>query len=141
MTVLATGRDAHKHDNDSNVGVVVSGDTVFHGGAVGIKPADGFIYPMGVHATLRCLGCARATVVGDGSLKVEIEEGSFEFANSLTTDLITTADIGSIAYAVDDQTAAKTDGSASRAPLGKIRKVLANGRVVVACGIGRGLVL
>ncbi|CUH67985.1 hypothetical protein TG4357_03322 [Thalassovita gelatinovora] len=47
--------------------------------------------------------------------------------NSAAADEITIADIGNKAYAVDDQTVAKTDGTATRSPAGIIDDVDANG--------------
>jgi hypothetical protein len=58
---------------------------------------------------------------------VDIEKGIFHFANSADTDEITTADIGSNCYIVDDQTVAKTDGTGTRSIAGEVFDVDAQG--------------
>lgn len=50
-----------------------------------------------------------AGAAGDLSVSFRRSE-PFRFANSASTDQITIADIGKVAYAVDDQTVAKTNG-------------------------------
>jgi hypothetical protein len=60
-------------------------------------------------------------------VKVRIRRGVLSFANSAAGDLITRADIGKSAYVVDDQTVAKTSGSATRSIAGIIRDVDAQG--------------
>jgi hypothetical protein len=62
-----------------------------------------------------------------GDLGVEVEIGTFQYANSASADLITTAQIGSNCYIVDDQTVAKTDASGTRSVGGVIFDVDANG--------------
>lgn len=62
-----------------------------------------------------------------GDLNVPVHEGVFIFANSAAGDAITTADIGQVAWAVDDATVAKTSGSGTRSPAGFIVGVGAEG--------------
>tara|TARA_R110002051_G_C8724733_1_gene497184 strand:+ start:543 stop:980 length:438 start_codon:yes stop_codon:yes gene_type:complete len=54
----------------------------------------------------------------DGDQVVEVKRGNFALANSAGTDEITAADIGKACYIVDNQTVAKTDGTATRSPAG-----------------------
>lgn len=54
-------------------------------------------------------------------------EGVFRYANSAAGDLIAIADIGAVAYIVDDQTVAKTNGTSTRSPAGIIYDVDALG--------------
>jgi len=72
----------------------------------------------------------------DGALYCTAEAGVFSFNNSTSTDQIHQADIGKDCYWVDDQTVAKTDGSASRSRAGKIHDLNADGTVQVLLGIG-----
>lgn len=58
-----------------------------------------------------------------GDLTADYEMGVFRFANSAGADEITKANIGDLAYAVDDQTVAATDGSSTRSPAGTIEVV------------------
>ncbi|MFN8682784.1 hypothetical protein ACDP63_16820 [Paracoccus sp. P2] len=57
---------------------------------------------------------------GNGDIDVPVRAGVFRFDNSASADLITRADIGADAWIVDDQTVAKTDGSAARSKAGRI---------------------
>lgn len=62
-----------------------------------------------------------------GDLSLPVEKGCFRFANSASSDAITIAEIGDNCYIVDNQTVAKTDGSATRSVAGKIMDVDAEG--------------
>jgi len=59
-----------------------------------------------------------------GDKSVSFRKDAYRFTNSASTDLITIADIGKVAWAVDDQTVAKTPGRtaglATRSPAGII---------------------
>ncbi len=72
-------------------------------------------------------GIATATVDNsagtDGALSVNLLQGRFFRNNSATTDEITAADIGSVCFAVDDQTVAKTSASGTRAIAGLVISV------------------
>lgn len=56
----------------------------------------------------------------NGAKTIAVRAGVFQFANSAAGDLITIAEIGDNCYIVDDQTVAKTDGTATRSIAGKI---------------------
>lgn len=62
-----------------------------------------------------------------GAQSVRVEKGVYPFENSAAGDAITIADIGDNCYIVDNQTVAKTDGSATRSVAGKIMDVDADG--------------
>lgn len=76
-----------------------------------------------------CVGVGRAeatvdnTAGGVGALSVEFRLGTFLFANSAAGDLITIADVGKVCFIVDDQTVAKTDGTATRSRAGIVDAV------------------
>lgn len=57
---------------------------------------------------------------GNGDIDVPVRAGVFRFDNSADADEITRAEIGADAWIVDDQTVAKTDGSAARSKAGRI---------------------
>lgn len=52
-----------------------------------------------------------------------VRRGVFRWKDSRSSDAITTADWGKIVYIVDDETVAKTDGSAARSAAGVCRGV------------------
>jgi len=62
-----------------------------------------------------------------GDVTVPVRTGVFRFANSAGADEIALADVGADAWIVDDQTVAKTDGTASRSKAGRIMDVDAHG--------------
>lgn len=62
-----------------------------------------------------------------GDKSVRVEKGVFCFENSASADAVALADIGENCYIVDNQTVAKTDGSATRSVAGKIVDVDAEG--------------
>jgi hypothetical protein len=68
----------------------------------------------------------------NGAVNVEYRTGSFLFANSAAGDLITIAEIGKVCFIADDQTVAKTDGTATRSRAGIVEAVEATG-VGVRC--------
>lgn len=100
-------------------------------GSLSALTAAGYATPGAVSTTLKKPGRARATVDNTGGAagakSVEIEYGCFQYANSAAGDAITIADIGAIAYIVDDQTVAKTNGGATRSAAGEIVDVDAQG--------------
>jgi len=55
-----------------------------------------------------------------GDIRVKVRRGTWRFLNSAAADQITAADIGADCYIVDDQTVAKTNGSATRSVAGKV---------------------
>ena len=71
-----------------------------------------------------------------GDLSINIERGVFNFANSATTDAVTTADIGQPCYVADNITVARTWGTGALRPIaGRVVDVLADGTVDVAVGV------
>lgn len=109
----------------------IAADTVIFAGALVCLSATGFAVPGSTATTLTADGVANDTVDNtDGAndaLQVPVERGVFRFANSAAADAITRAEIGDNCYIVDDQTVAKTDGTASRSVAGKIEDVDAQG--------------
>ena len=103
---------------------------VFAGSMVALNAA-GFGTPGAVATTLHGVAVARETVDNTagaaGDKSVTVKRGTFRFGNSAAGDAITRADIGNNAFIVDDQTVAKTNGSATRSVAGVIRDVDAVG--------------
>ena len=103
----------------------------FYAGAMAALDAAGRATPGATATTLKGLG--RVEMFADnsagaaGDITVKIRRGCFRWMNSGSGDLITTADIGSDCYIVDDQTVAKTNGSATRSVAGKVHDVDALG--------------
>jgi hypothetical protein len=84
-----------------------------------------------VSTTLKAAGVAKEQVDNTngaaGDLRIEVERGVFQFANSTSGDLIVLQDIGSTCFIVDNQTVAKTNGTGTRSAAGIVRDVDASG--------------
>jgi len=109
---------------------VAAAKKIFAGALVAID-ASGNATPGATATTLK--GAGRADAHADnsagaaGDITVAIRKGVFRFANSAAADEITDAEIGDDCYIVDDQTVAKTDGTATRSVAGKVFDVGADG--------------
>lgn len=122
MTALTADRNTPRIAGDMKQGSAAVAK--IFAGALVMRNASGFITKG--QAALGLRGCGRAEERVDnsggsaGDLTVDFRAGVFSFANSASSDEITAADIGHVAYAVDDQTVAKTHGSNTRSPAGII---------------------
>jgi hypothetical protein len=117
---LSAGRNTPSREMTRINRVVKSGTTVYAGGMATLLTADGTAVPAGTASAGNAVGAFADTVTGDGTLTVDIQFGCFRFDNSTSTDEIKAADIGGIAYIVDDATVAKTDNSGARKIAGAI---------------------
>jgi len=117
------GRNTKRRNGDEISLVVKSGTTIYAGTMVAVLTADGTAVPAGTASSGNAVGVAEDTVTGDGTLRITIRRGCFQFANSASSDLIALKDIGSIAYVAADDTVALTDGSATRVIAGSISDV------------------
>jgi hypothetical protein len=134
MTALTSDRNTRARVGDTRVEGLAAAIKVFAGSIV-MRNAAGYI-TKGATAT-GCAGVGRAEALADnsagaaGAVSVEYRQGIFLFANSAAGDLITIADIGKLCYIVDDQTVAKTDGTATRSRAGLVDGIESTGAVWV----------
>lgn len=109
----------------------VAASTLIYAGAIVCINASSLATKGAASTTLKCVGVAQATADNSAgaasAIRVKVRRGCFRFANSASADAIALADVGADCYIVDDQTVAKTNGSASRSVAGKIRDVDADG--------------
>ncbi|MBD3728755.1 MAG: hypothetical protein IE933_03535 [Sphingomonadales bacterium] len=130
MVALTESRLTPKRDGRRYSRGAAAGVKIFAGAIVALSAA-GFATPGATAVGLTADGIAVDDVDNtngaNGALQVEVEKGTFRFANSAAGDAITAAEIGDTAYIVDDQTVAKTDGGATRSVAGKIVDVDAQG--------------
>jgi hypothetical protein len=97
-------------------------------GAIGCLNASGLATPGATATTLRAVGRVLRQYTDDaGNVRVEMERGTFKFANSSAGDAITNAAYGSNVFIVNDQTVALTNGSSTRSVAGICRGVDADG--------------
>ncbi|WP_298173929.1 hypothetical protein [Novosphingobium sp.] len=126
MAALTEGRTTAKRDGNSYGRAVAAAKKIYEGSIVCLS-ATGFATPGATATTLVADGLATQTIDNsggaDGAAMIVVEKGVFRFANSAAGDAITRAEIGDDCYIVDDQTVAKTNGSATRSIAGKIMDV------------------
>jgi len=123
MTALAASRDTVEQsgpiDSESIVALsfpMAAATTIYAGALVAID-ASGNAVAATATSAIRVMGRAEKTVIntvaagfgGAGALSIEVRPGVFAFANG---DSITAADVGSMAYAVDDNIVAKASSAA-----------------------------
>lgn len=130
MAALTCERSTDKLNNPTRRRVSVAANAKIYAGALVVLAAG---YAAAASAALNLVGLGRACETVDntgganGALEIDVERGVFRYANSAAGDAITQADIGKPAYAVDDQTVAKTDGGGARSAVGTIYAVDAAG--------------
>ncbi len=135
MVALTSERNTRARLGDLRVEPMAATVKIW-GGSLVMRNAAGYL-TKGATAT-GCIGVGRAERTVDntgaaGAASIEYRIGLFLFANSAAGDLITIADIGKLCYIVDDQTVAKTDGTATRSRAGIVDGIEANGAVWVRC--------
>lgn len=105
--------------------------TEIFAGALTALDASGNATPGATATDLTAAGVAQEHVDNSsgsaGDKTVKVRRGVFRFKNSAGADEITAAEIGSDCYIVDDETVAKTDGTATRSVAGKVYDVDAQG--------------
>ena len=134
MVALTSERNTRLRIGDLRLEPVAAAVKIF-GGSLVMRTAAGYL-TKGATAT-GCIGVGRAEKTVDnsagalGALSLDYSLGSFLFAN-LAADLVTIADIGKPCFIADDQTVARTDGTATRSRAGIVEAVEATG-VWVRC--------
>lgn len=130
MTALVRDRNTPRAEGDMREGPVAAA-TLIYAGAMVMRNAAGFLLE-GQTAT-GLVGAGRAeerkdnSAGADGAMNVVFRTGTFHYANSAGADEVTAADIGTVCYAVDDQTVARTSGANTRSKAGIVDDVDANG--------------
>lgn len=121
MSALTTDRNTPQKVGDVRSGAVAA-SAMIYAGALLMRNAAGYLVPGATATGLVGVGRAEERVDNsagaDGDLTIVYMPGTFLFANSAAADQITIADIGSVCFAVDDQTVAKTDGTGTRSRAG-----------------------
>lgn len=130
MVALTEGRNTPEKIGEMREEPVAAGERIFPGGIV-MRAPSGLIVNGRAGATLVALGRSEQLVDNrdgaDGETRVAYKAGRFRFENSSGADEITAANIGELAYVVDDQTVALTDGAGTRGRAGFIHEIDAVG--------------
>lgn len=127
MTALAKDRNTKQREGDEFNHPVAAAAHIYAGSIV-VLDASRDAAPGSIATGLLAVGRAQAEVDNSagaaGDLTVQVRKGTFHFANDGS---VSRADIGGIAYIVDDQTVADNDGTATRSAAGAIVDVDADG--------------
>lgn len=109
---------------------VKGGVKIFQGALVAL--ASGLARPGYEAAGLVAVGCAEETVdatgLADGVAKVKVRKGVFKWRNN-GADALAAADVGAVAYVLDDATVTKT--AAGRSAAGSVFQVEDDGVWIV----------
>jgi len=130
MVALSQDRNTPRLEGERRNGLVAAASLIY-AGAIVLRDANGYLHEG--HTATGMVGVGRAELRvdnrsgADGDEDLIYRPGIFRYANSAAADEITFADIGEVAFVVDDQTVAKTDGTGTRSPAGIIDDVDANG--------------
>jgi hypothetical protein len=113
--------------------LAVAAAMLIYGGAIVCRNAAGHAVKGATALGLRGAGIAQERVDnsagGAGDVSINVREGAYRVDNS-AADPVTIADIGSIAYVVDDHTVARTNGLGTRSPAGTICGVDSQGVII-----------
>ena len=139
MTALTSYRDTKRMGDDVHPDIleikVADNVHIFKGAIVGL--AAGYASPAGPTCT-KVVGIAEKdadnTQPGHiaGGITVRVRQGTHKVANSAAADALAITDVGSLCYAVDDQTVAKTNSATHNLPVaGTLIEIDADGGVWV----------
>ena len=124
MPALTATRNTYRVDPDTVQRLPMAAAMLIYQGALVALNATGFASKGVVATTLKQFGRAEATVDNSagaaGAKEIDVRPGIYRWFNSSAADLITTAEIGTDCFIVDDQTVAKTNGTATRSRAGKV---------------------
>ena len=128
MPPLTQDRNTPRAEGDERTGLLGLNQAIF-AGAILMRNAVGDLIEgatatgsFGVGVALERLASTTA-----GVTPIRYRPGVHRFANSAAGDLIAKVDVGTVCYIVDDQTVAKTNGTATRSPAGIVDSVDAQG--------------
>ena len=134
MTALSAARSTLRTEPDAAARLPMAAAMLIYQGALVALNATGFASKGVTATTLKQFGRAEATVDNSagaaGAKEIDVRPGIFRWANSAAADLITTAEIGTDCFIVDDQTVAKTNGTSTRSRAGKVVGVDSSGVLV-----------
>lgn len=106
----------------------VAAATSLFAGTIGATDSAGRLVPGSASTAIKVWGRIEKTVVNTvaagfgsaGQLSADVKPGIYSLNNSAGADAIAAADVGRLAYVVDDNTVALTDGAGLRPAAGKI---------------------
>lgn len=126
MAALTEPRNTPEAMGRNRQGPAAAGVTIHAGAMIGRNIA-GALAPMVGGAGFIGVGRAERSVDNQngavGAVRVEYVPGVFRYENSGGADEIAEAEIGTLVYAVDDQTVARTSATGTRSPAGIVERI------------------
>lgn len=126
MTALTQARPTPEHVSNLRAGELAAGAKIY-GGSLVARDAEGNLVKGSTATGLVGVGMANHDVDNTlgvaGAAVLEYKVGCFRFDNSAGADALTKADIGKVAWIVDDQTVARTSATNTRSRAGIVRSV------------------
>lgn len=117
----------------------VAASTTLYGGSIIATNSAGNAVATSASSAIKCWGRAEFFVdnsAGAAAAKtVTVRPGVFLLDNGTGGDALTKADVGNYVFASDDHTANKTDAGGTRALLGVMYGIDANGQIYVGVGV------
>lgn len=130
MTALTAGKPIKTRQGAQRSVGLKAGAKVYAGG-IAVLTSTGYAQAGATATGLKAIGYfetdADNSAGADGAVQVSVRRDVVQLVNSTSTDAITAADINAVAYIVDDQTVAKTNGGGTRSAAGRIVDVDAGG--------------
>jgi hypothetical protein len=124
MTALTKERNTLTKEIVHLDALPLAANTKIYAGAIVAVNAAGYAVPASTSTTIKAAGRAEETIDNTGGAagdkKIWIRRGVHLYSNSGGGDAITIAERYTPCYLVDDQTVAKTDGTATRSIAGTI---------------------
>lgn len=119
MSALTADKAVEYRDGIEIEYLVKTSSQIYAGALVMVAVADGLLIPAADTASCAFQGVALENVLGDGTLTCRVRKtGVFK----VVTSGLTQAAVGSMAYAVDDQTVALAATTTNDVPVGRIVK-------------------
>lgn len=121
MTALSSDKYTFKIGNTERAIPVKASSLIYKGAMVAVG-SDGYAVEASTATGLTVVGVAVRQADNssgsNGDIDVQVEIGIFPMENSADSDELDWSDVGSVVFAVDDQTVAKTDGGSTRSAAG-----------------------
>ena len=127
---LTADRNTEMKDGEL-ISVPIAANTVIFGGSLVAVNASGYLVPGAVATTLTYLGRAEGYVSNNpganGAKSVNVRRRKMFKWKNYASDLVVQADLGKTCYIYDDETVAKTNGSATRSAAGTVLAIDSDG--------------
>jgi len=130
MSALSADREVKRKDGEYQLYELYQAVTIYKGAMVCVRESDGYLVPLSDSAGLAFVGTALEAVDNSagvsGELEVRVEKkGNFQYVKASAVQ----ADVGDLAYGLDDQTVATT--STNSIEVGYIQAIIDSSTVYV----------